>query len=108
MLHHFGLSWMIVTKDKYNFAVGKIMRNGVHEDHGLMRQFFKIFMAFYLRNYLLQQIRIDMILSVDYMITTNVKKSANATDFYGGRPLPEYSNLNPLISLCVTINFNGT
>ena len=32
------------------------------------------------------------------------KKSTGATDFHGGWYLPEDSNINPLIYLCVTIN----
>ena len=35
-------------------------------------------------------------------------KSTGLTDFHSGRPLPEYSNVNPLVSLCVTINYFDT
>ena len=48
---------------------------GVHEDHDLMREFVRIFMVLYLRNYLSQYVKIDTILWLDYMLTTNVKKS---------------------------------
>ena len=31
-----------------------------------------------------------------------------ATDFHGGRPLTKDSNINPIISICVTIDFIDT
>ena len=31
--------------------------------------------------------------------------STNTTKFGGGRPLPEYSKINPLVYLCVINNF---
>ena len=34
--------------------------------------------------------------------------SNGATYFHGGRPLPEDTNLNPIISVCVIINFIDT
>ena len=36
------------------------------------------------------------------------ERSTGATDFHGGQPLQEDSNVNPIISLCVTINFIDT
>ena len=50
------------------------MNNCVQEDCGLMRQFIIIFMAPHLRNSLSYHVKIDMILCVDYMITTKIKK----------------------------------
>ena len=41
-----------------------------------MRQFFRIFMELYLINYLSQHPKLDIILCVDYMLNTNVKKKA--------------------------------
>ena len=38
----------------------------------------------------------------------NIDKSTDVTIFGSGRPLPEYSKINPLISLCVSINFIDT
>ena len=35
-------------------------------------------------------------------------KSNDAPNFGGGRPLPEYSIINPLVSICVSINFMDT
>ena len=35
-------------------------------------------------------------------------KSTDATDFGGGRPLPEYSKTDSLVSLCVSIKFIDT
>ena len=32
-------------------------------------------------------------------------KSTDATNFYGGRPIPYYSTTVSLVSLCVSINF---
>ena len=47
---------------------------GVQENHGLIRQFVRFFMVLYLRNSLSQQAKIDIILCVDYMLTTNIKR----------------------------------
>ena len=41
---------MTETENQYHFEVEKITKNGVQEGHGLMRQFFGIFMALYLSN----------------------------------------------------------
>ena len=46
----------------------------VQEGRDLMRQFVIIFIVLYLRNYLSYQVNIDMILFMDYMLTTNVNK----------------------------------
>ena len=36
------------------------------------------------------------------------ENSTGTTYLHGGHPLPEDSNVNPLIYLCVTINFINT
>ena len=36
------------------------------------------------------------------------ERSTGATDFHRGQPLQKDSNVNPIISLCVTINFIDT
>ena len=38
-----------------------MMKNGVQEGHGLMRQIFRVFVALYLRNALPQHVKIDMV-----------------------------------------------
>ena len=49
-------------------------KKGVMEGRGLTRQFFIFSVALYLRNCLSQQVKIEMILCVDYMPMTNVLK----------------------------------
>ena len=65
-----------------------------------MRQIVRIFMALYLGDSLLQHVKIDVILCVYYMLTTNI-----ITIPLVKYVSPEYSNVNPLYSLCVRINF---
>ena len=43
-----------------------------------------------------------------YAYKKHKENYADATYFHGGWPLPEDSNVNPLISLCVNIHFIDT
>ena len=70
-----------------------------------MRQFIRVFVALYLSNSLSQHLNIDMILCMYCMQKKRKEKSTGAPDFHGGQPLPEDLNVNPLISICVAINF---
>ena len=49
VFHHVGLSCMISINEKYNSQWMNIKKNGVQEGHGLMRKNFRIFVALYLR-----------------------------------------------------------
>ena len=51
------------------------MNNVVQEGYGLMRNIFKVFMDLYFSNYLSQHVKIDIILCVNEMTTTNVSTS---------------------------------
>ena len=63
-------------------------------------------MSLYFSNSLSQHVNIDMILCVDCMLMKNVKKIPLVQHIcMDARPLLEYSNVNPLVSICVTINF---
>ena len=54
-----------------------------------------------------RQDRYDLMCGL-YAYNKDNDNSTDATDFGGGRPLPEYSTINPLIYPCVSINFIGT
>ena len=55
-------------------VVEGLRRQRVQLVYGFMIQFVIIFMVLYLNNYLSHHVNIYMILCVDYMLTTNVKK----------------------------------
>ena len=80
----------------------------VKEGRGLMRHFFQN-----LRGHLFEELfvaacedRYDVMCGL-YAHDQHKEKSTGETDFHGGQPIPRDSNVIPLISLCVTINFIG-
>ena len=109
MFHHVGISLVIATKGKYHFSVseqyGECCTGGkwfnVKFCQSLHGPLFEEF--FFTAHQEIYNIMCEL-----YAYNKLKDNSNGATYFHGCRPLPEDSNVNPLISLFFNINFFDT